>query len=236
VGEELFRKFSRDRLYEQIASHIEELISSGTLQLGDQLPSEREFADGLGVGRGVVREAVKLLAERGLVTILPGRGTFVAELDTNVISDQLGRFFKVGFYSHGDLNEARSTLEVEIAGLAAQRARAEDLEEMGQALEEMDRHITSPDEYIEADLAFHSALAKATRNEIFCLLERLIADLLRESRRMIYRVPGAAERGQNWHRLIYKAVEGADGAAAREAMRKHMQQVTEDAKVGELAA
>ena len=77
MSEELFRKFSRDRLYEQIATHIEELVSSGTLQPGDQLPSEREFADGLGVGRGVVREAVKLLAERGLVTIFEGPRSYL---------------------------------------------------------------------------------------------------------------------------------------------------------------
>jgi GntR family transcriptional repressor for pyruvate dehydrogenase complex len=220
-------------LYEQIATHIEQLISSGTLQPGDQLPPERELADRLGVGRGVVREAIKLLAERGLVAILPGRGTFVAELDPNILSDQLGRYFKVGRSSFRDLNEARNTLEVEIAGLAALRASKDDLEEMRQAIQDMETFIDSPDDYIEADLVFHSVLARATENEIFSLLGSVITDLLQESRRTIFQVPGAPARGQNWHRLIYQAIENGDPDAARESMRKHMQQVTEDAKAAE---
>jgi GntR family transcriptional repressor for pyruvate dehydrogenase complex len=233
VNDILYRKFTRNRLYEQIATHVEQLISSGTLKPGDQLPPERELAGRLGVGRGVVREAIKLLAERGLVAILPGRGTFVAELDPHILSDQLGRYFKVGRSSYQDLNEARNTLEVEIAGLAALRASKDDLEEMRQAIQDMETFIDSPDDYIEADLAFHSVLARATENEIFSLLGSVITDLLQESRRTIFQVPGAPERGQDWHRLIYQAIENGDPDAARENMRKHMQQVTEDAKVAE---
>lgn len=231
----LYRDFKRQRLYERIASHVEELIGSGTLQPGDQLPSERELAEGLGVGRGVVREAVKLLAERGLVTILPGRGTFVAELDTTVLLDQLSRFFKAGHSSYSDLNEIRAILEVEIAELAANRAGAEELDEMKQCLEEMESNISSPQRYVEADLAFHLALARATQNDVFSLLITVLTDLLRESRLMIFQVAGAPERGQTWHRLIYEAVKSGDASTARETMRNHMRQVTEDARVGELA-
>jgi len=233
VTEELYHSFKPQQLYERIASHIEDLVGSGKLQLGEKLPAERELAERLGVGRGAVREAIKLLRERGLVTIFPGRGTFVAELDTGLLSDQLGRFFKVGPGSCGDLNEVRQILEVEISGLAAQRAGVDDLAEMKRAIEEMEIYIASPDEYIEADSALHLALARATRNELFPLLIDVMADLLQDSRRMIFRVPGAPERGQAWHRLIYKAVEEGDAPAAREAMQKHMQQVSEDTKVGE---
>lgn len=235
MTEELYREFRRERLYEQVALHIEELISAGTLQLGDKLPSERELAEGLGVGRGVVREAVRLLAERGLVSVLPGRGTFIAELDTDLFSDQLGRFLRVGGHSYSDLNEVRRILEVEIASFAAQRASAEDLAEMRQAIQDMEDNITSADGYIEADLAFHLALARATQNEIFLLLIDVMIDSLRELRRLTVQVPGAPERARDWHMVIYEAIEKGDASAAREAMWNHMQQVTKDAKASKLA-
>lgn len=230
MAEELYHRFSRDRLYEQIADHIEELVSTGKLQQGDRLPPERELAERMGVARGVIREAVKLLGARGLVTVKPGRGTFIAEISSDSISDHLGRFFRLGNKSHRDLNELRRILEVEIAYLAAQRATTEDLAEMGQAIQEMDENIKLPEEYIAADMSFHLALAKATQNEMFPLLVEVLADLLRESRQMIFQVAGAPERGQAWHRCLYEAIAEGNTLAAREAMQQHMQQVAEDAK------
>jgi GntR family transcriptional repressor for pyruvate dehydrogenase complex len=217
-------------LYEQIADHIEELVGAGKLRQGDRLPPERELAEKFGVARGVVREAVKLLGARGLVTIQPGRGTFIAKIGSDSISDHLGRFFRLGNKSHSDLNELRRILEVEIAFLAAQRANAEDLAEMCCAIQAMDDNITSAEKYIAADMDFHLALAKAAQNEMFPLLIEVLADLLRESRQMIFQVTGAPQRGQVWHRRIYAAVEKRDTQAAREAMQQHLQQVAEDAK------
>jgi len=230
MTEDLYHRFSRERLYEQIADHVEELVGAGKLQQGDRLPPERELAEKLGVARGVVREAVKLLGARGLVTVQPGRGTFIAGISPDSISDHLGRFFRLGNKSHNDLNELRRILEVEIAFLAAQRAKAEDLAEMGCAIQAMDDNITSAEKYIAADMDFHLALAKAAQNEMFPLLIEVLADLLRESRQMIFQVTGAPERGQVWHRRIYAAVENHDTLGAREAMQQHLQQVADDAK------
>lgn len=230
MSEEFYYKFPRERLYEQVAQHVEELVSAGKLQQGDKLPSERELAERLGVARGVVREAVKLLGARGLVTVEPGRGTFIAEISSDSIVDHLDRYFRLGHRSHNDLNELRRILEGEIAFLAAQRAKAEDLAEMKQAIQEMDNNIEAPESYIDADMVFHLALARAAQNAMFPLLTEVLADLLRESRLMIFEVSGAPERGQAWHRKIYEAVEEQDADAAREAMRQHMLQVTEDAE------
>lgn len=230
MDEVLYHRFSRERLYEQIADHIEELVGSGKLQQGDKLPPERELAERLGVARGVVREAVKLLGARGLVTVMPGRGTYIAEISSDSLSDHLGRFFRLGNKSHSDLNELRRILEVEIAFLAAHRACAEDIAHMKQAIQEMDDNIKSPERYIAADMGFHLALARAAQNEMFPLLIEVLADLLRESRQMIFQVAGAPERGQVWHRRICEAVEKQDTIAAREAMQHHMQQIVEDAR------
>jgi len=210
VAEVLFPKVTRERLYEQVADHVEELISTGKLNAGVRLPPERELAEKLGVARGVVREAVKVLEVRGLVAIQPGRGAFVVEDDTQSLSNHLARLFRMGRINHGDLIELRRVLEVEIAGLAAQHASAKSIKEMKQSLVKMDENISSPDRYIAADVNFHLALARATQNKMFPLLIEVIVDGLQESRRLIYHVLGAPERGQAWHRLIAESVEKRD--------------------------
>lgn len=238
ASESLYANFriKRERLYQQVAQSIEELIDSGRLKPGDRLPSEREFASGLGVGRGVIREGIKVLEERGLVSIKPGEGIFVAEIDMDVVTNQLERFLRMGSTSNDDLGEVRRILEIEIAGLAAQRAEGEDLESMRQAIEAMEGNILSPEKYIAADHAFHSALAKSTRNELLPLLLEVFVDRLQETRQMTFRVPGAPERGQVWHNAIYEAIENGNVQAAKESMSMHLRQVEEDSRVGKLAS
>lgn len=230
MTEELYREFKHDPLYEKIALHIESLVSSGKLQPGHRLPSERELAEGLGVGRGVVREAVKLLAERGLVTISPGRGTFVSGLDLKFHSEQLGRLFRRGGHSYSDLHEVRQILEVEIAGQAAQKATAADLEKMRRAIAEMDATVSpfTQVEFIKADRVFHAALAEATHNSVFPLLMDMLMELLEEPRFLMSQTPGVPVRSQTHHRLIFESVLQGDAAAARQTMWQHTQQVAED--------
>jgi GntR family transcriptional regulator, transcriptional repressor for pyruvate dehydrogenase complex len=220
--------FVRERLYEQVADYIEELVSSGQLRPGDKLPPERELAETLRVARGVVREAVKVLAARGLVTVKPGLGTYISEVSADAISDHLDRYFRLGNQSHSDLIELRQILEVEFAALAAQRAQPEDLHGMRTAIAEMDRNIDRAQPYIDADQAFHLAVARAARNEMFPLLIEAVAGYLEASRLMIFKVPGAPQRGQDWHRRLVAVIEQRDAAGARQAMRQHMIQVAED--------
>jgi GntR family transcriptional repressor for pyruvate dehydrogenase complex len=230
MTEELYREFKHDPLYEKIALHIESLVSSGKLQPGDRLPSERELAEGWGVGRGVVREAVKLLAERGLVNVLPGRGTFVSGLDPRLHSEQLSRFFRRGGHSYSDLHEVRKILEVEIAELAARRATPHEVEKMRQALEEMEANLSplTQAEFIKADKAFHAALAEATHNPVFSLFIDVLMDLLEEARFLMAETPGVPARSQACHKLIFEGVSRGDALAARQAMWQHTQQVAED--------
>jgi GntR family transcriptional regulator, transcriptional repressor for pyruvate dehydrogenase complex len=219
---------NRERLYQQVADHIEGLVDSGRLQPGDRLPPERELAETLHVGRGVIREAVKVLNTRGLVTVKPGLGTYVSEIDADYIAGHLGRYLRMSNQSLNDLNEIRQILEVEIATFAARRATPEDLEQMRRALAEMDEPDVTAESYVQADQAFHLALARAARNELFPLLLEVIADRLAALRLMNFRVPGAPQRGQSFHRQIVAAIENRDPAHARQSMRDHMKQVAED--------
>jgi GntR family transcriptional repressor for pyruvate dehydrogenase complex len=226
-------KINRNPLYEQMAQYVEEMVSSGKLQAGDKLPPERELAASMSVSRTVVREAIKALAERGLVAIQPGQGVFVSAPNSNQISNQLARLFRLSGRSNDDLLAVRRILEVEIAGLAAGKGTDQELQDMRKAIDVMEEHIDSAESYVAADQDFHAALARATGNEILPILIEAFVDRLQESRRMIFRVHGAPQRGQVFHHAIYNAVTRGDAQAAREAMQQHLIQVEEDSKAGQ---
>lgn len=218
----------RDRLYEQVAQQIQELIVAEGWPVGYRIPTERELGEQFGVSRTVIREALKALAERGLVAIRAGRGTFVANLGTAALKEPMRLFFQRQNISYRNLVEARRVLEVEIAGLAAERAEPEQIERMRAAIAQMDEFMGNPEGYAKADQAFHAALAQGTQNQMFPMLIENIAELLHESRRLIFEVAGAPTRGQIHHRALLEAVEQRDVRAARRAMRAHLDQVDGD--------
>ncbi len=219
------------RLYEQIVEQIEQQIVKGELRVGDRLPAERDLAGQFGVSRTAVREAVKALRQKGLVEIAPGRGTFIADRTGRAVRHSLDFMLKVGATDGAkDLAEVRAILEPEIAALAAVRASKPACEAMRRAIETMDAALDDADAYIEADLAFHLALAQATQNNLIATLIDPIVDLLRENRGRIFNTPGAPQRGQVYHKQILRAVEHRNANAARNAMRAHLKQVRKDSQ------
>jgi len=217
------------RLYEQIVAQIEERVVRGELKLGDQLPAERELAAQFGVSRTAVREAVKALRQKGLVEIAPGRGTFIADSTARAVRHSISFMMKIGAEDGSkNLTEVRAILEPEIAALAAERATAENIAVMRQAVKTMDTALANAEKFILADLDFHLALAQATQNNLISTLIDPIVDLLREDRQKIFDSVGAPQRGQVYHKRILAAVEKHNAAAARKAMTLHLEQVKND--------
>lgn len=218
------------RLSEQIVEQIERQILQGDLRPGQQLPSERELAERFGASRTSVREAIRILREKGLVEVHPGRGTFVVNNHSQGIRQSLGWVLRAnptkGFT---DLVEVRELLEPEIAALAAERATEKHIEALRQAISRMDASLDDAQAFIEADSDFHITLAEAAGNELLSLMLDTIVDLLHELRLRIFHVPGGPQRGQYYHRQILEAVLARDPEQARRCMRAHMQQVREDA-------
>ncbi len=220
------------RLYEQIVQQIEDSIMKGTLKPGDQLPAERELAQQFGVSRTAVREAVKALREKGLVEAFSGRGTFITDGTAQSIRQSLDRMIKIGQPDGSmQLAEVRAMLEPEIAALAATRIEDSQIDMLREAYAVMDRHRNDPEAFIEADLDFHLLLAEAADNAIILSLIDSIVGVLREQRMRIFNVEGGPARGQIHHKKILEAIERRDAAKAREAMRAHLQQVSQDSKV-----
>jgi GntR family transcriptional repressor for pyruvate dehydrogenase complex len=227
----MYKVVQTSRLYEQIVQQIEESILQGTLKEGDQLPAERELAQQFGVSRTAVREAIKALHEKGFVDAFPGRGTFIANGNSNSMRQSLDRILKSGTSDGAaHLVEIREILEPEIAALAAARADDQDLATMREAVSVMDNARHDADAFIEADLDFHLSLAEAAANPFVLSLIDSIVGLLREQRMRIFYVDGGPERGQVHHKRILDAVERRDSREAREAMQAHLRQVREDSR------
>ncbi len=225
----------RAPLYEQVASNIQTWIIARGLRPGDPVPSEREFCERFGVSRTVVREATKALAERGVISIQPGRGIFVSRLSVEDLSATMSRFLHFSNGSHRDLLDVRELLEVKIAELAAQRAHRKDIDRLEAAAKAIEEARDDIDAFIAGDLAFHSALAQATHSEVFVVLVNSIVGFLHEIRLQGFLV-NAPERGRVDHRRIYQAVCDHQPAEAQEAMRQHLSHVREDIERSKAAA
>jgi GntR family transcriptional repressor for pyruvate dehydrogenase complex len=229
----LYQPVTRGHLTEQVASQIQELILSGDLVPGDKLPSQRDLAASLGVSPVALREAIKILEERGLLEARVGSGTYVSELTHESIADTLTLLLRQGKMSFDHLHEVRRTLEIEIAGLAAARAQSDDIAKLEDAIRRMDQNMDDSDKYIASDFDFHLVLAQSTRNPLFPLLTFTLLDALQESRKLNFRVPGAPGRGQTYHRAICDCVRRGDVVGAQAAMQEHLRQVASDGAAGQ---
>ncbi|MEO8956999.1 MAG: FadR/GntR family transcriptional regulator [Ktedonobacteraceae bacterium] len=219
------------KVFERVAEQIEKRILDGELRKGDRLPTERELAEQFRVSRTAVREAMKILAQKGLVDMRPGRGTIVIDGASAAMQNSIGLMMKLKLGEIGgsdSLVEFRTILEIEIAALAAARTTEKEISVMRLAIDAMDQSLNDADAFIVADNIFHEALAQATQNALIIILINSIVNLLSEQRKQIFEVEGGPQRGQIHHRRILESIIRRDPEAARAAMRSHLQQVRED--------
>ncbi len=237
MGKNLYTPIQSLKVFEQIAEQIEKRILDGELRSGDRLPTERELAEQFHASRTAVREAMKILAQKGLVDMRPGRGTIVIDGVHKAMlhSINLAMKLKLGEVGGSDnLVEVREILETEIAALAAARATEKEIAIMREAVQVMDQHLDDADLFIAADNTFHEALAQGTQNTLILILVNSIVHLLSEQRKQIFEVEGGPQRGQLHHKSILESVIRRDPESARAAMRAHLRQVRQDVSQSEL--
>ncbi len=228
-GARMYQPVERSKLYAQIVEQIQGRIERGELRAGDRLLPERELAASFGASRTAVREALKTLAQMGLVDMRPGRGTIVTDNTSDAMRSSLGLMMRVGGLRSPDaLVELRAIIEPDIAALAAARATETHIAALRDAVQTMDHSLRLAHDYIEADTLFHRTLALATQNALIISLVDSIVGLLAEQRSLIFSVPGGPERGQVYHKTLLDAIERRDSELARTAMRAHLAQVSVD--------
>ena len=216
------QQIRRVKLKDQVADMLLDMISSGDYGVGDRLPPERVLVEQLGVSRTVVREALNLLETRGLIRVEHGRGAIVSADDARVLHSDLGFLLRMQPSALWELMEMRKALEVEVAGLAAERATPEDTAIMRAVLDRMRENINAPEGYVDADVEFHDLLLRSARNRVLLMMMEPIVDLLLASRRMTGSKEANAKRALRAHEAILKKVEAKDVEGARIEMRKHM--------------
>ncbi|MHB9032824.1 MAG: FadR/GntR family transcriptional regulator [Anaerolineae bacterium] len=217
-------QLTRSTLPAQVADQIQDLIEMDALHTGDKLPPERDLAERLGVSRPVVREALQVLLVRGLVKIKPGSGTFVQSPSAQSAADYLELYFKLR-HCPGSLREffeMRQLLEVETAGLAAERATADDVAKLESCLVTMRSEQLSLANYIAADVTFHLALANAAHNEYLLMLLGPLASIWSHVISISTQAPGAIAGGIAFHEDILRHISSHDVKGAGDAMRAHM--------------
>jgi GntR family transcriptional repressor for pyruvate dehydrogenase complex len=208
------------RSVDDLATHLSQAIAEGRYPVGALLPGERPLCVELGVGRPLLREAIRLLAARGLVESRHGQGTRVIADRPRPVHGALAN--AVAGHGNGEahLLELRLAIECALAEAAARRRNEADLADLEDIFRTAE-HTTDPDQLAELDVRFHARLAQAARNPLFDLVLAPLADLLRQDRPLGLAIMGA-DTAHADHRALLKAVRGADPAAAARAMRRHL--------------
>jgi GntR family transcriptional regulator, transcriptional repressor for pyruvate dehydrogenase complex len=221
----LFQPLQRhSTLASRVTRQLETMILDNHLQPGERLPSERELATELGVSRTVIREAVRALVARSLLEVKPGSGTMVRRPSMDSLARSMNSLLRVGQaqVDYEKVHEVRRTLEVEIAGLAAERRTDEDLALMDQFLDGAPATWSDRDHFAQHDLAFHNALAQAAHNDLFLFVLNSLADIMLEVRRIAFGVPGLPQQAQTLHHAIVEAIRQGDAQRAQQAMHEDL--------------
>lgn len=216
------RTLGRQRLGEQVAEHLREMIVEGEIAAGQTLPPERELARQFAVSSTVIREALRTLGTSGLIEIRHGVGSFVTTPDHWRTAEPIAMLIRGGRADLRQVVEIRAIVEIEMSALAAQRHDATTLRTMDDALARMAASTHDPVANVAADMDFHLALAAATDNPVLSVvLQPLLAPIQTGMLRGA-RVPAATNRALREHERIRNAVAARNPGAARTAMRAHI--------------
>jgi GntR family galactonate operon transcriptional repressor len=211
-------------LHARLTHEIGRRIVSSDYAEGASLPRESELAEAYGVGRQVVREALKVLADKGLVASRRRIGTWVLPrsswnlLDPDVLAWHSPDYIRQEFLD--DLIELRRVIEPAAAALAARRVDMERLAGLKAALDGMRSNIDNPPSFLEADADFHAALLAASGNSLFERLSTILVPVLDVSFRLQAQELWRFKIGVEQHVAVYEAIARGDPETARDTMEE----------------
>jgi GntR family transcriptional repressor for pyruvate dehydrogenase complex len=214
----------RSSTSEELVAQLREMIHRGELRPGDRLPPERDLAKLLGVSRPTLRAAIRSLAAVGVLQSKQGAGTFVVESDGPPALDSapLRMMASLHGFKTSEMFEARRSLEMAIAALAAERATGEQLATMAEEIAGMFASLDDPEQFLVHDMRFHQMVAASSGNRILTALMNMVATVLFDVRRKTVNRARDLKESAEMHRQIYRAIRERDADAARNAMRDHL--------------
>lgn len=210
-----------------VVRHLQTLIRDQALPAGAPLPSEVQLSRELGISRGIVREAYRALAATGVVDLGNGRVPRVGGLNAAPVTSMLEHVLGTRQVSPHHVLQLRRAMEIQAAGLAATHRSAAQASVLEGTVTEMERCGPGRDTFVVHDLAFHEALAQASGNPLFVVLNRALHGVfeasIRRGRRH-YADPYHFGALVEAHRRVAVAVRDQDASGAAAAMREHFAQ------------
>lgn len=208
---------------DSVSLQIQQLIANKELKAGDKLPSQRDLAEQLGVGRPAIREALKRLEAMGIVKVQHGKSSTIEKVDLSTVMGNVSSLLELTPIDVLQLLEAKEIIEFKCTDLASQRATENDLAEMKGYLQEMEKNKKNPKVHAEADYLFHFTIVKAADNpfiiEIMKVLGKMIERAIEET--AIEDDLAGREKAMRYHRSLYRAIAQKDGKKAAEVLHKH---------------
>ena len=219
----------RVSIVQQVEQVIADRIVDGTYAVDTKLPAEMTLSKQLGVGRGTVREAFRLLEAKGLVEIRPGRGAFVAS-DKEAGTEQTVQWFRANEMELLDCVQVRNALEPLAARLMAERSQPEDLLELQHIHQKFVEAVEKQDAATIAkyDEKFHTSIVKASRNQLLIKINHQTCERIKNFRRRTFQHNQNALNAIMPHAKILAALQAGDADAAEHYMHSHLELVAQD--------
>lgn len=213
------------KVYEQVIEQIKAMIADGTLKKGDKLPAERELVEKLQVSRTSIREAMRAMEIIGLIESKQGGGNFVREDFENNLFEPLSIMFMLEKGDPKEIIELRKIIEVETVALAAMRITDEELESIGNIIQDL-KNSANEENAVKIDKRFHYEIAKASKNSLIISILNAISSLIdayiKDARTRILEDEGNKVLLSSQHEKVYLALKKHDAAEAEEAMKQHL--------------
>lgn len=209
---------------EEVVLHLREMIQRGELQRGERLPPERNLSKLLGVSRPTLRAGIRSLAAHGVLLSRQGAGTFVVNNDgpPSLDSSPLRLMAALHGFTSAEMFEARRSIEMAMAGLAAERATGDQMASMAEELAGMYASLEDPEQYIVHVMHFHQMVAAASGNRILTALMNMVGTILLDVRSKTVKRAKDLKESAEMHRQIYRAIRTQNPEAARNAMKDHL--------------
>ena len=215
----------KKKAYEDIVKQIRNLVERGKLKRGDQLPTERELSETFKVSRATVREAIFSLETMKLVDRRQGDGTYVIASSGETLVQPLAAAL---FHEKDDLIDIfflRKIIEPEVAQLASENATPEEMNDLEEILREQEEEVVECKNPIQTDSEFHHLLARMAKNRVLERLLLALVDLLGKTREKYLQTEERKQKSLQGHREILTAIKNGNSIGARQAMRRHLENV-----------
>lgn len=221
----LRRGLPRQTIKNAVAEKLGALIASGVMDVGDELPSERELAAALSISRETVRGAIQVLAAHGVLEVVQGARTRVISADLGSMNIGITKNLNIEDYDLESVHSARLLVEREVAGAAAERMVTSTLDRLEKSLAAQNESLTDPVRFLICDREFHVTIYRSCGNPLLADIATDLYSYLMDYRRRVVSQPNSIQSSINDHRKIYEALAAHDRDAAIRAFSFHEERI-----------